>query len=191
VNAPGAPTGSAARRPFGDDGGVNIATARLILRRPTWRDTPFIFRLIGDDRVRRYLGGPVPLHRRYQFLRDCLRPGPDSLVWTVFRKPQKQAIGVISITPHKDGHDRELSYQFHPDHWRQGFAFEATSAILAFSRQNFGPTPMIAETQSANLPSCQLLARLGMTERCRVIRYGAEQVIFQTGTADQIAGDRG
>jgi ribosomal-protein-alanine N-acetyltransferase len=155
-----------------------LVTERLRLDPAGWGDAPFLWRLIGDAQVRRYLGGPVPRKRRLAWLRHCLARQAGTAVWVV--RQDGARIGLVSLTPHKDGAAVELSYQFSPAAWGRGLAAEACAAVLALARNAIGPTEIIAETQAANHASRRLLARLGMVETGRVTRFGAEQVLVST-----------
>jgi [ribosomal protein S5]-alanine N-acetyltransferase len=157
-----------------------LETERLVLAKTSWRDAFFVFRLIGNETVRQHLGGPVPLRRRPLILRSYLDVGPNEIIWTVRIRTTARPIGLISVTKHKDGQESELSFQFHPYAWGQGYAFEAASATLRFVREDLGLQRLIAETQVANVASCRLLERLGMSEQQRLRRYGKEQAIYLT-----------
>lgn len=158
----------------------NIETKRLLLCAAASTDLTFISSLIADTRVRNYLGGPVPLSRRDATARSYLSISTGEAVWTVKTKTLPQPIGLMSITKHKDGSDYELSYQFHPSHWGNAFALEASTEALRYALEELGHTRLIAETQVANIASCKLLERLGMQEVQRLTRFGAEQAIYAT-----------
>jgi [ribosomal protein S5]-alanine N-acetyltransferase len=157
-----------------------LVTDRLMLTRVSWRDAPFIFRLLGNAEVRQYLGGVVPVGRRLQTIRHYLQCGVGEMIWTVKIVGSQIPVGLMSITKHKDGQDVELSYEFIPDFWGQGYAFEAASTVLRYAREQLRLQRVIAETQAANAASCNLLKRLGMDEMRRLKRFGHEQVIFST-----------
>ena len=157
-----------------------LETERLVLAKASWFDAFFIFRLIGDETVRQHLGGAVPLGRRLSAIRAYLDVDPTEFVWTVRVRKIASPVGLISVTKHKDGLDFELSYQFSPNVWGQGYAFEAASATLRFVCEERGLRRLIAETQVANIASCRLLEKLGMSEQQRLFRYGAEQVVYLT-----------
>jgi len=50
--------------------------------------------------------------------------------------------------------------------------------VLDFALNDLAFERLIAETQSANSASCNLLEKLGMTEVRRVERFGAQQSIY-------------
>lgn len=155
-----------------------LETERLVLRPVVLRDFAFHSRLVSDPDVRAFLGGPVPWRdgvRRFWQLRKA---GDVDTAWVACKRPGGQPLGVIELGSHKDGTDIELSYQFDPLVWGQGFAREAAACVVAFGLTERGLPKVIAETQVANVRSCRLLERLGFEEEKRVRRFGAEQAIY-------------
>ncbi|WP_415922202.1 GNAT family N-acetyltransferase [Tateyamaria sp. SN6-1] len=150
-----------------------LATQRLVLRPAAWADVPFLVRLTGDPSVRAYLGGVQPFRAR---VLQALRTGTG--FWIVCTVPGAQRIGLMSLTPHKDGLDTELSYQMVPAQWGQGFATEAAQALVQYGLADLGLPRIIAETQSANARSWGMLQRVGFVELRRLHRFGAEQIIL-------------
>lgn len=161
---------------------MNIApcleTERLTLVPMTPRDLFFFWSLLGSAEVRRFLGGPVPWRGRIAQFRQYLVGQPGIGSWVVKRQGQKNAIGLMVLSPHKDGGDYEVSYAFLPASWGQGFAREATTCVVEHAIQDVGLARVIAETQSANLASCRLLSSVGFAEESRLVRFGAQQIIF-------------
>lgn len=93
-------------------------------------------------------------------------------------KGSDQSIGLVFLSYHHDGSGHELSYQCDAEHWGKGYAFEAAKRVVRHVVDDPGMAQIIAETQSANGASCRLLERLGMREQRRVMRFGAEQIIY-------------
>lgn len=157
-----------------------LRTERLSLHPLRKRDLLFFCKLIGDKRVRRYLGGPVDLRQRIPRFRQYLAVPNNVGVWVVSLSKRNQPIGLVELGPHKDGNGYEISYQFNSAFWGNGFAKEAIQAVIGHALNDAGLRRIIAETQSANLASCRLLTTQGMVEVERVERFGAEQIIFAT-----------
>lgn len=156
-----------------------IHTERLLLRSLRWRDFWFFYALMRNKRVRQYLGGPVIWSQRIpRFMRYRVAPSNVG-VWVVSHLERNQPIGLVELGPHQDGKDCEISYQFHPAFWGQGFAREAVHAVVNSPLNDSGLVRIIAETQSANSASCRLMRELGMVEAGRIQRFGAEQIIFR------------
>ncbi|NOU71295.1 GNAT family N-acetyltransferase [Paenibacillus sp. LMG 31458] len=68
-------------------------------------------------------------------------------------------IGLVSLDKHVDG-GTEVSYEFLPTWWRSGYATEVLSQVINFSFNELELSRVIAETQTANAPSCRLLEQL-------------------------------
>lgn len=143
-----------------------IQTARLTLRRATWDDLDATHRLLSNPVVMRYWSRPEheTLEETRRWLRELVEPGPDSLDFLV----EKDGV-VIG----KAGAWRmpEIGYLLHPDHWGQGLAQEAMTALIAhLHRIRPELTHLIAEVDPRNTASLRLLTRLGFVETGRAER---------------------
>lgn len=158
---------------------VELTCERIILRRLVDADRNVIHLLLRDPKVRRYLGGPVSDSRiadavdAYYFARESER------VWAV-QITGSYVIGLVSLTPHKDGQDMELSYQFLSQYWGMGYAQEAVFCVLDFAKNELNLDRVIAETQAANRISRRLLEAVGMRRERSLVRFEAEQIIYVT-----------
>lgn len=82
---------------IGRQNGVEIplSTQRLILSKPVPPDAPFLDSLMGNEEVRRFLGGPIPPDRREAIIPSCFAEGDAHLVlWIVETKPPLHPIGI-------------------------------------------------------------------------------------------------
>lgn len=147
-----------------------------MLRALVGDDETFIFALISDENVRKFLGGVVPPNQRRDAVSKYLAFETEGTMWVV--ENGSRQIGLISIAQHRDGEGSELSYQFHPDFWGLGYASEAALAVRDYFLNLRSPQILVAETQAANAASRRLLEVLGMRELRRVERFGAEQVLY-------------
>ncbi|PRY92479.1 ribosomal-protein-alanine N-acetyltransferase [Donghicola tyrosinivorans] len=153
----------------------HLETDRLILQPPVHGDLLFIYRLLRNRYTRRFLGGPLSHRCAMARAQSYLSPPEGSGLWMA-KARQGKRLGLVYLTPHSDGTDMEVSYQFHPAAWGRGYGQEAVSAVL---HQAALPR-VIAETQQSNLRSVRLLEALGMHEIDRLLRFGAQQVIYAT-----------
>lgn len=69
----------------------------------------------------------------------------------------------------------DLGYLFLPWVWGRGYAAEACTAVLAWFDAVLPGEPVVLTTQSANVASMRLAARLGFTEVERFHAWDAEQ----------------
>ena len=155
-----------------------IETKRLTLSPISLLDFLFFWRLTGNLEVRRYLGGPVPWKRRITQFRNYIKGHKRVGVWAVRMKGSRKTIGLLILSPHKDGVEYEVSYEFNPNFWSKGLASEATSSVINHGINDLKLKQIIAETQSANTASCRMLRKLGFIEVRKLERFGAEQVIL-------------
>lgn len=153
-----------------------IGTARLVLREPEARDRAALIELFASKEVGTYLGGSRP--------RDELEhemPGVPS------RRPGRfvvdldgAMIGQVTLT-REAGHLRgaagtaELGYLFLPEAWGCGYAAEACVAALDWFAGALPGAPVMLTTQTANVRSMRLAAKLGFIEVERFEAYGADQ----------------
>jgi RimJ/RimL family protein N-acetyltransferase len=69
----------------------------------------------------------------------------------------------------------ELGYLFLPETWGCGYAAEACAAALGWLDDKLPGQPVVLFTQTANVRSMRLAAKLGFTEVNRYEAWGAEQ----------------
>lgn len=146
-----------------------------IFQEPDWKE---VSKLFINPQVRRYLGGVRNTASIKDVMSDMLAPQSGSYFWVVREESTEEFIGLISLDPHHDGIDQEISFQFLPDWWGKGYAAEAVSMILDFALEKLKLPTVVAETQSANISSCRLLEKLGMELERKIFRYGAEQSLY-------------
>jgi RimJ/RimL family protein N-acetyltransferase len=153
-----------------------IRTERLVLREPEARDRAAFIELLASPEVGTYLGGPRP---RDELEREV--PGaPERRPGLFIVDLDGAMIGQITLT-RSTGHIRqaagkaELGYLFLPEAWGFGYAAEACTAVLDWFAGAVPGEPAVLATQTANIRSMRLAAKLGFIEAGRFEDYGAEQ----------------
>ncbi|MDP4171069.1 MAG: GNAT family protein [Bacillota bacterium] len=82
--------------------------------------------------------------------------------WGIIRKRDGQLIGTAGLNAFNGKHKRaEIGYEIHPAFWRQGYASEAVSELLAYSFGSMGLSRIGAIVYPANFASSSLLTKLG------------------------------
>jgi ribosomal-protein-alanine N-acetyltransferase len=157
---------------------MEVPTLRCGLGALTELDAPDILRLVQSEECRRYLGGPVDVAAFPNRFRAMLEDGATHQ-WVVRLTDAGQFAGLLSLGPHHDGQDLEVSYQFLPEFWGHGVASESLRALMIEAREQFSLESVIAETQTANTRSIRLLERLGFQQERILIRFDAEQAIYR------------
>jgi len=155
-----------------------IETERCSIKTLHANDVSDVGSLYVNHEVRKYLGGPRQEVAISTLLDEMLAPTDNSYYWVVREKKTDRFIGLVSLDPHHDGVNMEVSYQFLPEWWGKGFATEVVQVIIDSALNILNLGTIVAETQTANEPSCRLLEKLGMKLEKTVYRFGAEQAIY-------------
>lgn len=144
-----------------------LETERLKLRRITTYDSPFIIELlndpsfiknIGDKKVRtkedahKYiLNGPVSSYEKFGFG-----------LYLVELKDSGLSIGICGLIKRDNLNDVDVGFAFLPGYWYKGYAFESASAVVEYGRKNFGLKRILGITTPENIPSINVLQKIGL-----------------------------
>lgn len=145
---------------------VVFETDRLVLRRLTVEDAPFILRLlnepsflqhVGDRGVRNLadakhyiLSGPMASYDRHGFG-----------LFLVELKESGAPIGICGLLRRDALDDVDLGFAFVPESWFKGYGFESASAVLAYARDTHHLRRVVAICSQENVASIRLLVKLG------------------------------
>ncbi|TQL69550.1 RimJ/RimL family protein N-acetyltransferase [Nocardioides albertanoniae] len=158
-----------------------IVTERLTLRETRPEDRPALAKLLSDERVQHYLGGPQ--HTREE-LEQLIPEDPNTRPGIFAVEHEHRFIGRVTVQrrdrswPHhvrEEGDEVEIGYELFPESWGQGLAAEAASAAIAWIEKTLPGEPIVLTTRVANVRSLRLAQRLGFVEVERFTAYGAEQ----------------
>jgi len=156
-----------------------LQTERLILRRLGMDDAAFMrglvnepswLKYIGDKGVRtledaeRYLlDGPIAMYRRLGFG-----------LYRVELRDDGDPVGICGLIKRDSLPDVDLGFALLPRFWRNGYAYEAAAATMAYGKNALGLSRLVAIASQENLPSCRLLEKLGFRFE-RLIALNADE----------------
>jgi len=144
-----------------------LSTPRLVLRRFTEDDAPFVLALLNDPDWLRFIGdnGVNSLDEARAYLRD----GPLAMyercgfgLLAVDLPGAGNPVGMCGLIRRPGVPDVDLGYAFLPAYRGQGFAREAASATLAHGHGPVGLRRIVAFTAPDNARSARLLVAIGM-----------------------------
>lgn len=168
-----------------------IETPRLILRRLTPEDAPFILELVNDadwlrhigdknvhslDDARAYLAnGPIAMYERLGFG-----------LFAVERRDDDAIIGMCGLIKRDTLEDVDIGFAFLPAYRGAGYAQEAAQATLAWGRDALGLPRIVAIVSPKNAASAKLLERCGLRRERRIeLSAGKDPVdLFATVAVD-------
>jgi RimJ/RimL family protein N-acetyltransferase len=151
----------------------------LILRRLSDDDAEFILQLVNEPSFRKNIGdkgvrsiadalqyietGPVASYARFGFG-----------LYLVELKETGASIGICGLIKRESLEDVDVGYAFLPSFWSKGYAAEAASAVLAYGKEVFGLSRIIAITTPDNAGSIKVLEKLGLRFE-RMIRLSEDE----------------
>jgi RimJ/RimL family protein N-acetyltransferase len=152
-----------------------------VLRASEARDRAAFIELMASPKVHTYLGGPRSREGLEADMPEVPERWPGSFVVDL----DGTMIGQILLR-RAPGHRRpaaagkvDLGYLFLPRAWGCGYAAEACVAALDWLDGVLPGEPVVLATQTANVASMRLAAKLGFTEVERFHAWDAEQWLGQ------------
>ena len=144
-----------------------LETERLILRPLTVNDAEGEFVWLSDPEVNRFM--PYNLYTSVEEAREWLRhveQCEDEYHFGFVRKSDGMLVGAGSIGPHSDrnpdmGECWEFGYNLRRDCWNQGYATEATRAMISFAHDTFGIKDFVASHAVDNPASGRVMEKCG------------------------------
>jgi RimJ/RimL family protein N-acetyltransferase len=142
-------------------------TDRLVLRRLTVEDAPFILELLNDPDWLRFIGDKGV--RTLEDAQNYILTGPIESyarrgfgLFVVERKADATSIGLCGLLKRDVLEDVDVGYAFLPGYRGKGYAVEAAAAALRFGKETVGLTRVAAITNPGNARSIRVLEKLGL-----------------------------
>ncbi|MGQ0649966.1 MAG: GNAT family N-acetyltransferase [Gemmatimonadaceae bacterium] len=144
-----------------------VETDRLILRRMTEEDAPFMLELMNDAAFLRFIGDRGV--RSIDDARAYVRNGPMASyeqfgfgLYVVEQRNDGVAAGICGLVKREALDDVDVGFAMLPSYRARGYGFEAASAMLGHAR-SLGLRRLAAIANPDNTVSISLLEKLGLT----------------------------
>ena len=151
----------------------HLKTERLSLRPFVETDKPYVAELLTDEKVRRYLGGPVGAD-----VLEHLRGATVGETWGRWCAVAADA-PIYSCTLDRERGELEISFQLMPQFWGIGYGAEMVASVLAWVWDQTEDSAAIAVTQAANTPTRRLLDQLGFVYESDFEEFGEPQIQYR------------
>ena len=156
-----------------------VETERLILRRITEGEAPFLLELLNDPSFLRFIGDRGV--RTLDDARSYVRTGPATSyarhgfgLWLTELKSDGTPIGICGLLKRDALDDVDVGFAFLPAFRACGYAIEATAAVLSHARSTYGLARVVAVVHPENASSRKLLAKAGMVFQ-RVVQLSPDE----------------
>lgn len=143
-----------------------IETKRLNIREFRYSDAVFIVKLFNSPAYKKYIGN----NNLNNFLdgENYLFKGPIKSyevnkfgLWMVELKNNKTPIGLCGFDLSDNIKNPYLNCAYLPQFYRNGFAFEAATAVLNYASEKLNIKSVLAKTVKENIPAIKLIEKLG------------------------------
>ena len=142
-------------------------TGRLVLRRVTVADAPFILELLNDPDWLRFIGDKGV--RTIEDARGYIETGPLASyarhgfgLYVVALRTDPRPIGLCGLVKRDVLPDVDIGYALLPQFRGSGYAHEAAAAVLRLARDDVGLPRIAAITNTDNARSIRVLEKLGL-----------------------------
>ena len=140
-----------------------LETERLALRRFISADVESLFSLHSDPDVMRFLDGGRGTSRR-EVEREYRERFAKDGYWAAIERATGDFVGWFGFHPRGDRgpHEFELGYRIRRSAWGQGYATEASRALIRKGFTELGARRVFAETMAVNLASRRVMVKSGL-----------------------------
>lgn len=143
-----------------------LETNRLGLSQIVAEDASFLVDLLNDPSFIKNIGDRGV--RNVMDAEKYIQNGPAASyekngfgLYLVRLKNSGDAIGMCGLIKRDYLEEADLGYAYLPAFWRQGYAFEAAESVMEYAAQKFRLKQLAAIVNPENIPSIQLLKKLG------------------------------
>ncbi|MDP4263576.1 MAG: GNAT family N-acetyltransferase [Bacteroidota bacterium] len=164
----------------------NYSTPRLLLDKLTLRDTEFIYELVNTPGWIKFIGD-----RNIKTQEDAIAyiqkliDNPAINYWVVKSKGQSIPMGIVTFIKRGYLEHHDIGFAFLPEYSKQGYAYEATIAILDDVIKDPLHTQILATTIKENTNSIRLLEKLGL-QFSHEIQIGNEMLQVYAAMTDKL-----
>lgn len=162
-----------------------LETERLFIRRITEKDADAIFAIRSDAEMMRYIREPQNRQESLNWIKLVNSKWESRGVGlcAVILKETGKLIGWCGLWVLAETGEIEIGYAIAKNHWRKGFAYEASQAILGYGFAKLNLPKIVACANPHNAASRGVMEKLGMTFD-HIGKYYGKDLVHYTITKD-------
>jgi [ribosomal protein S5]-alanine N-acetyltransferase len=147
---------------------MEISSQRLHLRELEDADLVFLHELECNSQVFRYDSDNIPsieyIDNKYNDIMKWVEEKPrHKYCFIVTRLEDKKTVGKVTLKLlYETIREWEIGWAFHPDYWGNGYATEASRAVIEFAIKYLKAHRITAFCNAENTQSEKLMLRVGM-----------------------------
>ena len=165
-----------------------ISTQRLKIYEMTLADSPFILNLVNTPGWIKYIGKRElkDVSAAEEYLRNgFLKVQADyGFGYYVVKDQYGNSIGIAGFLKKEELEYEDFGFAFMPDWHGRGYALEASQAILKYGCRKFRFSVLDAITLTTNIPSQNLLFKLGFKKIKEILNDDHEEILFRLEFSD-------
>jgi RimJ/RimL family protein N-acetyltransferase len=141
---------------------LHLHTTRLLLQPLSLKDAEFIFELVNTEGWLQFIGNRnvTNLDESYKYIQK-LMDNPNIQYWVVRLNESSIPIGIVTFIKRDYLEYHDIGFAFLPQFGKNGYAHEATLAVLQELQKENAHPQILATTIKNNVHSIQLLEKLG------------------------------
>jgi [ribosomal protein S5]-alanine N-acetyltransferase len=162
---------------------MQLTTDRLTLRPTTLADAPFMLRLLNSPSWIEFIGdrnvhtiGATENYLCSRLVGKC--KGIGTGMYTVLRQKDNMPVGTCTLIQRDYLDNADIGYALLPEYEGNGYAFEATKALLDYATNELNYQKLVAITLTNHQGSIRLLKKLGFLLEKRFEEGGEELFLF-------------
>jgi [ribosomal protein S5]-alanine N-acetyltransferase len=141
----------------------SLIAERLLIQPLTISDANFILELVNTEGWITFIGNrniTSQVDASAYILR--ILENTNTSYWVVKRKDNQQAIGIVTYIKRDYLEHHDIGFAFLPHFTNNGYAYEATTAVLTALIQEHKVAHILATTVPENIRSIKLLKKIGL-----------------------------
>lgn len=161
-------------------------TERLILKPTGIEDGEFIYTLLNSAGWLKYIGdrNVHSVDEAIEYIKNRMLPQYKKMGYgnfTLILKSNQSKIGTCGIYSRPGMKDVDIGFSMLPHYMKKGYGYEAAEKMMWLAQNIFGIEKITAITTKANIPSQNLIKKLGMKYVKDVKIEGDKEILMQFG----------